>query len=82
MDELLGKIFREIIYFEKDTVQMEKKVVKEVDGLLASCRMAPDGEQREKLQSLVYEAVHIAEAESFWLGARYVLKVLRKLAAD
>lgn len=82
MDELLEKIFKEIIYFEKDIVQMEKKIGEEVNGLLASCQIAPDAEQREQLQSLLYEAVHIAETKSFWMGARYALRILRKLAAD
>lgn len=82
MDELLGKIYREIIYFEEDTVQMEKKIVEEVDGLLEPYRTALDAEQKEELQSLLYEAVHIAEAESFWMGVRYALRVFMKLAAD
>lgn len=81
MDELLGKIYKEIIYFEEDTVQIEKKIVEEVGGLLESYQTVLDTEQREELQSLLYEAVHIAEAESFWLGVRYALKVFMKLTA-
>lgn len=81
MDELLEKFFRDIIYFEKDTVQMEKTVAAEVDRLLASYRIGLNAEQDEQLKSLAYEVAHIAESKSFWLGARYALKIAAELLA-
>ena len=81
MDELLEKFFRDVIYFEKDTVRMEKTVVTEVDRLLMSYKMELNAEQKEQLKSFAYEVAHIAESKSFWLGVQYALKIAVKLLA-
>lgn len=79
MNDLLDRIYREIIYFEDDAVQMEGELADEIEGLLEQyCRRSADKQMME-FRAVIYEAVFSAESKAFWLGVKYAVRLIEKL---
>ncbi len=71
MDSLQDRIYRKVIYYEDDVVQMENELAGKIDELLAPYSGKLGVEQMEQLEAAVYEAALAAESGAFWLGVRY-----------
>jgi len=71
MDSLQDRIYRKVIYYEDDVVQMENELAGKIDELFAPYSGKLGVEQMEQLEAAVYEAVLAAESGAFWLGVRY-----------
>lgn len=78
-DRLLEKIFKEVIYYEDDIVQMENRLAVEIERLAAGYPGRLDGKEREMFKAAMYEAVFAAEAETFWIGVRYARRLSKRL---
>ena len=79
MEGLLEKVFKEVIYFEDDIVQMENGLAKEIEKLLAPYAGQYDEGQMEQFRATIYEAIFTAEAKTFWIGVRYAHRLSRQL---
>ncbi len=82
MNSLQDRIYREIIYYEDDVVQMENELAGKIDELLAPYSGKVGGEQMRQLEAVVYEAALAAESGAFWLGVRYAPSLFGKMATS
>lgn len=82
MNSLQDRIYREIIYYEDDVVQMENELAGKIDKLLAPYSGKLGGEQMGQLEAAVYEVALAAESGAFWLGVRYAPSLLGKMVTN
>ena len=75
MKRLLRKIFDEIIIYEKDYIEMDAEINKEIDKYITEYIKNMNSEEIEELKNLLYEITKISEREGFFLGLKYVIKV-------
>ena len=75
MEELLKKIYKEIIYYEKDTLEMDKRISEALDKITEPYINNISDEEIAMLKSLLYQAALLAQTEGFYLGMRYMLKL-------
>lgn len=75
MEELLKKIYENIIYYEKDTLKMDKRINAEIDKLIESYRNDFPESDIQTVKELIHQATFIAQKEGFRLGMSYMLKL-------
>lgn len=78
-DKLLEKIYREVIYFEDDIVQMENRLAEKVNKLLAPYADRYSETQMEEARAVIYEAIFAAEIKAFWMGVKYARRLSKWL---
>jgi len=79
MSTLLEKIYREIIYYEEDAVEMENELAEEIEQLAAPYRKKVNKKQMAQFKAVIYESAFAAETKAFWLGMRYAFRLQAKL---
>lgn len=82
MNELLKKIYEEVVYNEKDTQKIEKALETEIHSLLCPYADQFNHEQTETILSLMYAIQLKAMQEGFQHGAKYTLSTLFALLSD
>lgn len=82
MNELLKKIYKEVIYHEKDTQKIEKILEMKIAELLHPYAEQFTKEQTEIILSLMYAIQLKAMQEGFQHGAKYTLSTLFALLSD
>lgn len=75
MDKLLKKIFDDIISYEKDFIEMDAIVNREIEKHTAEYQEKMNREEMEELKNLLYEITKISEREGFFLGIRYAVRI-------
>lgn len=75
MEELLKKIYENIIYYEKDVVKMDKHINAEIDKLIESYRKELSKADIQTVKEVIHQATFSAQREGFRLGMRYMLKL-------
>lgn len=80
MDEMLNKIYRKIVIYERETVQANRIIDDEVLLLLDEYKQQLQDVDQEILKELVYSVLPIAEQTGFRLGVRFALKFLSYLS--
>lgn len=75
MNNLLERIYQEIIYYEEDTVRMENEIAGEIDAMAAPYHDDFSEEQLAAVKAVIYETAFIAETKAFWLGVRYAFRL-------
>ena len=79
MNELLKKIYNEILVYEKDIASANKTVDHMVEHMLKPYKETLSESEYDDLKNLLYSAVSIAEQTGFENGVRFTLKALHAL---
>ena len=83
MNELLKRIFTDIISREDDSFKTDKYIDQQIQEIINEHRhLINSDEEQEELRSLLYETALIAEQEGFVLGMKYLLKIALALLSD
>lgn len=82
MDELIKKIYMEVILYEDDVLKSGKQLDKEVADLLKTYEDELDEKHMEIVKTLMYQTILIAEQEGFWLGIKYAVKLMVEILSD
>lgn len=82
MNELLKKIYESVITYEKDTVEMGRRVDVEINKLIKPYAEQLTDKEMEQIKTLLYQTALTAEQEGFQLGIKYTLKILFNLLSD
>ena len=80
MEELLSKIYDQVVYFEPDAIELSKKFAEEVSGLVAPLREAMSEDELENVKSMIYSATYSSQKHGFCLGVHAAVKVLLEAA--
>lgn len=75
MNKLLKRIFDEIIIYERDYIEMDAGIDKEIEKYLMEYKGKMNQEEMENLKNLLYGITKISEQEGFFLGWRYAVRV-------
>lgn len=81
MDKLLRKIYDEVICYEKDVSEMNKKIEKQNINILKKYSSQHEIEE-ETLLDLIDSATEFAEYEGFCIGMKYAFKCMVKIFED
>lgn len=79
MNNLLEKIYENVVRFEKEAINMEQRVSEKVIQLSKPYEENLTLEELEELQDLMFEIALIAEHEGFRLGVGFAFKLLHSL---
>ena len=82
MMELLRKIYDTVICYEEDTVEMCRRVDKELLGLIEPYKGKLPDDRLDMIKDLMGCISATAEREGFLLGVKYTLKILYVLVDD
>lgn len=75
MDDLIWKIYNNIVREEKDVVDFIGKTDGEIQAGLVRYKACLTEEQYEQLKDLLYQTVDCGRQEGFRLGMRYAYKI-------
>ncbi len=79
MNNLLERIFDEIIYHEEDSWLITQNIEKHIDELITPYKDTLSQKDIEKLKDLMYCSAKNAEQEGFELGMKYLTKFIMNL---
>lgn len=82
MEELIKKIYVEIISYEKDVLKTGTELDKEVIDLIKPYQEELDEKTLEIVKTLMYQAILVAEQTGFWIGIKYAVKFMMKILSD
>ena len=80
MDEMLNKIYRKIVIYERETVQANRMMDDEVCLILDEYKLQLQDVDQKTLKELAYSVLPIAEQTGCRLGVRFALKFLSYLS--
>jgi len=80
MNELLKKIYDNILTYENDVIEIKKGIIdEEVQNTLITYRKKLSETELSELQKLLYSASYAAEHAGFEIGVRFMIKILTDL---
>ena len=79
MNNLLKKIYTDILVYESDVVKINKQVDEEINRLVKPYTKQLSDKEMEKLNDLLSVAVMTAEQAGFENGVRFAVKMLYSL---
>ncbi len=82
MDDILSKIYKDILIYDKDTVQLNKAMNEEVLSLLVEYKEQLTNIEQDTAKEILYAVVPIAEQTGFKIGMRFAWKLLLSLLSD
>ena len=82
MDDILSKIYKDILIYDKDTVQLNKAMNEEVLSLLVEYKEQLTHIEQDIAKEILYAVVPIAEQTGFKIGMRFAWKLLLSLLSD
>ena len=82
MNELLKKIYENVIAYEDDTLEVDKALDKQVKDLLEPYKNQFNEKDMETIRQLMYAILLKAEQEGFQLGVKYSVQMILKLLMD
>lgn len=82
MEDLLSKIYKELLIYDKDTVQLNKAMNEEVLSLLDEYKEELTNIEQDTAKEILYAVVPIAEQTGFKIGMRFAWKLLLSLLSD
>lgn len=82
MNNVWNKIFEDIIRYEKEGVEMEQHLDKQIQAIIDKYAKQTTEDQIEKLRNHLSYIALIAEQEGFQLGVRFAIKLLLSLIKD
>ena len=82
MNELLKRIFTEVISREDDSFATDKYIDSKIQEIVDTYAENLNDDELEELRGLLYQVALIAEQEAFVLGMKYLLKITISLLSD
>lgn len=82
MDDLLNKIYKEILVYDKDTVRLNRELDKEVLLLLKEYKEQLANVEQDTVKEMLYAVMPMAELTGFKVGMRFAWKLLLLLLSD
>lgn len=82
MDDLLSKIYKELLIYDKATVQLNKATDEKVLSLLEEYKDKLTNVEQDIAKEILYAVVPIAEQTGFKVGMRFAWKLLLSLLSD
>lgn len=82
MNELLKKIYENVIYNEKDTLKIEKNLEVEIQKLLEPYSKNFNTDELDIIFNLMYAIQLLSMQEGFEQGVRYTLHLMIDLLSD
>lgn len=82
MNELLKKIFDNVISYEDDTVEVDRQIDEKIHIIIDQYREKLTDIELEELSGHLYYIALLAEQEGFQLGIKYLLKIAISLLLD
>lgn len=82
MNDLLTKIYDNVLVYERDVVKNNLQVDEEIDQLVEPYKKQLSNEETEKLNDLLSMAVLTAKQAGFENGVRFAVKFLYSLLCD
>lgn len=79
MNNLLKKIYNDVLVYESDIVKINKHVDEEINQLVKPYTKQLSDKEMEKLNDLLSVAVMTAEQAGFENGVRFAVKLLYSL---
>lgn len=76
MENMLLKIFDNIICKEPEYTEMAKRYDEEVEKIIAPLHEKMPAEEVEKIRGLIYKATYYAQRDGFVLGARTMAQIM------
>ena len=76
MNELLRKLFDNVVSNEKETIEVNKQVDTKVHTILEQYKQQLTTEEFEKLSADFYYIALFSQQEGFELGMKYLLKLV------
>lgn len=78
MNELLKKIYEEVICYEEDMLKAGKQIDMEINKLIEIYTDQLDEKTLEIVKTLMHQISFASEQTGFWLGVKYTMKWLFK----
>ena len=82
MNDLLKKIYNNVLVYEHDVVKTNRQADEEIHQLVAPYTKQLSNEETEKLNDLLSMAVLTAKQAGFENGVRFAVKFLYSLLCD
>lgn len=82
MRELFKKIYENVISKEEDTYQMDKRLGDRMEAYISRYQERFSEKDMEALRDCVYYAILLAEEEAFYLGMKYMVKMLLSILEE
>ena len=82
MNDLLSKIYKDILVYDKDAIQLNKAMNEEVLSLLVEYKEQLTNVEQDIAKEILYAVVPIAEQTGFKIGMRFAWKLLLSLLSD
>lgn len=82
MNELLRKIYNDVLVYEHDVVKINKQVDKEINQFIEPYKKQLQDNELEKLNDLLSTVTLTAEQAGFENGVRFIVKLLYSLLSD
>ena len=78
-DNLLKKIFDDVIYYEADAIEIGRSIENEVKKLMTPYVSKMDEKEKESFEDTCYDISYYAELGGFHLGLKYAVKILAEI---
>ena len=82
MNDLLEKIYENVISQEDDILEMDKRITSCIEEYISHYEDDLSKQNMELIWDFIYYAVLTSEKEAFRLGIKYAVKMLLSLLAD
>lgn len=82
MNELLRKIYNDVLVYEHDVVKINKQVDKEINQFIEPYKKQLQDNELEKLNDFLSTVTLTAEQAGFENGVRFIVKLLYSLLSD
>lgn len=79
MNELLMKIYREVVQYENYSIELGKVLDEEANELLVPYKEKFDADDLETIRTLMYDLSYTAEEKGFCLGVKTVIQILMEV---
>ncbi len=82
MNDLLKKIYSEILIYEKDIITTNQKADEAIYKLLKTYQKSLTDDEYEKIKEITFSVTSIAEQAGFENGIRFTIKLIHSLFKD
>lgn len=78
-DNLLKKIFDDVIAYEAEAIEIRSSIEDEVKKLIPPYVSKIDDKEKEAFEDMCYDISYFAELGGFRLGMKYAVKILTEI---
>ena len=78
-DNLLKKIFDDVIAYEAEAIEIRSRIEDEVKKLMTPYVSQMDEKEKEAFEDTCYDISYYAELGGFRLGLKYAVKILAEI---